>query len=67
MGRRADRGMKSTEREGCLRSKVHGIAGVSGRTEIVIVIKIGSKSMTPFPQVVKTLRRKMDNIKKRSN
>lgn len=45
---------------------MHGIAGVSGSTEIVIVIKIGSKSMATFLQVVKTSRRKMDNIKKRS-
>lgn len=58
--------MESTEREGCLRCKVHGIAGVSGSTEIVTVIKIGSKSMTAFLQVVKTSRGKMDNIEKRS-
>lgn len=66
MGRGADRGMKSTEREGCLRCKVHGIAGVSGSTEIVMVIKIVSKSVTTFLQVVKTSRRRMDNMEVRS-
>lgn len=45
---------------------MHGIAGVSGSTEIEIVIKIGSKSMTAFLQVMKISRRKMDNTEKRS-